>query len=96
MIRNSLFISATTLILVLFGLMSRLNFLAASKKVLLVHCGGSMAVFVGVLGVNLFAAALAVNRTILLKDTGRKLSHFDNQLQVGTTEGLPPFLTERR
>ena len=96
MIRNSLFISATALILVLFGLMSRLNFLAASKKALFLHCGASMAVFIGTLGLNLFAAALAINRKILLKDTGRKLSHFDNQLQSAGSEGLPPFFAERR
>ncbi len=96
MIRNSLFISATALILVLFALMSRLNFLAASKKALFLHCGASMAVFIGILGLNLFAAVLAINRKILLKDTGRKLSHFDNQMQAESLEGLPPFLGERR
>lgn len=96
MIRNSLFVTATTLILVLFGLMSRLDFLASSKKVLFVHCGGSVALFIAILGLNLFAATLAINRKILLKDTGRKLSHFDNQLQAGGPEGLPPFLAERR
>lgn len=96
MIRNSLFISATVLILVLFGLMNRLDFLAASKKALFVHCGGSIALFIGALGLNLLAAALAINRKILLKDTGRKLSHFDNQLQAEGPEGLPPFLTESR
>lgn len=96
MIRNSLFVSTTALILVLFGLMSRLNFLAAAKKVLFVHCGGSVALFIGILGLNLFAATLAINRKILLKDTGRKLSHFDNQLQSEGPEGLPPFLAERR
>jgi len=95
-IRNSLFASATALILVLFGLMSRLNFLAASKKALLLHCGASMAIFIGTLGLNLFAAVLAINRKLLLKDTGRKLSHFDNQLQAEGPEGLPPFLMERR
>lgn len=96
MIRNSLFLSTTVLILVVFGLASRLDFLAASKKALFLHCGTSIAVFIGLLGVNLFAATLAINRKILLKDTGRKLSHFDNQLQAGSPEGLPPFLTERR
>ena len=96
MIRNSLFLSATALILVLFGLMNRLNFLAASKKALFLHCGLSMAVFFGVLALNLFAAALAINRKFLLKDTGRKLSHFDNQMQAESIEGLPPFLVERR
>ena len=96
MIRNSLFVSATTVILVLFGLMSRLNFLASPKKALFLHCGGTMAIFICILGVNLFAAALAINRKILLKDTGRKLSHFDNQLQAEGPEGLPSFLAERR
>ena len=96
MIRNSLFFSATALIVVVFGLMTRLNFLAASKKVLFLHCGASMAIFIGILGLNLFAAAVAINRKILLKDTGRKLSHFDNQLQAEGPEGLPPFFAERR
>lgn len=96
MIRNSLFVSATALILILFGLMSRLDFLAASKRALFVHCGRSMAIFIAVLGLNLFAAALAINRKILLKDTGRKLSHLDNQMQAGNPEGVPPFLAERR
>ena len=96
MIRNSLFFSATALIVVVFGLMTRLNFLAASKKVLFLHCGASMAIFIGILGLNLFAAAVAIHRKILLKDTGRKLSHFDNQLQAKGSEGLPPFFAERR
>ena len=96
MIRNSLFLSITTLVLILVGLMQRLDFLAGSKKALFLHCGPSMAIFFGVLGMNLFAAALAINRKILLKDTGRKLSHFDNQLQTGGPENLPPFLAERQ
>jgi hypothetical protein len=86
----------TVLLVVAFALMSRLDFLASSKKTLLVHCGGTIALFLGVLGVNLFAATLAINRKILLKDTGRKLTHFDNQLQAEGPEGLPPFLTERQ
>jgi hypothetical protein len=96
MIRNSLFISATALILIAFALMRRLDFLAASKRALFAHCGLTMALFFAVLGFNLFAAALAINRKILLKDTGRKLSHFDNQMQAGGSETLPPFVAERR
>jgi len=96
MIRNSLFVSAIALILVLFGLMNRLEFLASSKRLLFARCGDSIAIFIAVLGLNLFAATLAINRKILLKDTGRKLSHFDNQLQAEGSEGLPPFLAERR
>lgn len=96
MIRSALFLSSTVLLLVLFGLMSRLNFLAPSKHSLFVHCGATIACFAGIFGLNLFAAILAINRKLLLKDTGRKLSHFDNHLHAESQEGLPPFLTERR
>ena len=96
MIRNSLFISATALVLVVFTLIKRLDFLAPAKKLLFLHCGASLGIFLAVLGLNLFAATLAINRKILLKDTGRKLSHFDNQLQAEGPEALPPFLSERR
>jgi len=96
MIRNSIFVTVTVLTLVLLCLMKRLAFLAPAKLALFSHCGGSMAIFISALGLNLFAAILAVNRKLLLKDTGRKLSHFDNQLQTETHDGLPPFLTESR
>jgi len=95
MIRTSILLSATVLMLLLFGLMSRLDFLAAWRRILFPHCGGSIALFMSVLGLNLFAATHAINRKILLKDTGRKLSHFDNHLQAEGLEGLPPFLSER-
>jgi hypothetical protein len=95
-IRNSLFVSVILLLLVLFGLMNRLEFLAPSKRSLLVHSGGSLALYISALGVNLFAATLGINRKIFLKDTGRKLSHFDNQLQAGGPETLPPFIAEKR
>ena len=94
MIRTSILVSATVLILLMFGLMTRLGFLAPSRRILFLHCGGSIAFFTGVLGLNLFAATHAINRKILLKDTGRKLSHFDNQLQAERPDGLPPFLSE--
>lgn len=95
MIRNSLFLSLVALTVVLFGLMNRLDFLASSKKALFAHCGGSLALFASLLELNLFSAILAINRKLLLKDTGRKLSHFDLQLQAEGREGLPPVLAER-
>ena len=59
MIRTSLFVSVILLLLVLFGLMNRLEFLAPSKRSLLVHSGGSMALYISALGVNLFAASVS-------------------------------------
>ena len=65
-IRNSLFVSTTTLILVVFGLAKRLDFLAASRKALFAHCGTSIATFTAVLGIKIFAATLPITRKILL------------------------------
>jgi hypothetical protein len=96
MIRNSLFATATLLVLILFGLMQRLAFLAPAKRALFFHCGAGMAVFSAILGLNLFGAIHVINRKLLLKDTGRKLSHFDNQLQAEGPRALPPFLAAER
>ena len=96
MIRTSLFATTTLLVLVLFGLMKRLAFLAPAKRALFSHCGAGMVVFIALLGLNLFGAILAINRKLLLKDTGRKLSHFDNQLQAEGPRALPQFLAEGR
>ena len=96
MIRNSLFLSATVLLLAIFGVTSRLSFLAGMRKTLFLHCGGSIGLFVGVLGLNLFAAALAINRKLLLKDTGKKLAHFDNQLQSEGADLFPHIFEEKR
>jgi hypothetical protein len=45
-----------------------------------------------VLFTNLFAAAFALNRRFFLKDTGRKLSHLDKQMQVGQGELPAPSI----
>jgi len=57
--KETKYMSATALILVLFGRMSRLDSLPASEKVLFLRCGASMAIFIGILCLNLFAAALS-------------------------------------
>ena len=96
MIRSSLFVSATLLLVGLLGLMHRLSFLAPWRRELLAHCGITIALCLAIVGLNLFAATLAINRKLFLKDTGRKLSHLDNHLQAESSEGLPPFFEARR
>jgi hypothetical protein len=94
MIRNSLFVSVTLLCVALLGFMSRLGFLAPYKKALWLRCGGSVMLYLCTLGLNLFAATLAINRKFLLKDTGRKLSHFDTHLQAGGRQDVSRFFEE--
>jgi hypothetical protein len=87
MIRSALFLSLTVMIVIAFVLFDRLTFLAPQKNLLFSHCGVSIGFYFFILALNLFAAALTINRKLLLKDTGRKLSHFDKHLQAASLPG---------
>ena len=52
-------------------------FHAYGRPILIAYC---------VLFLNVFGAALLLQRKFLLKDTGRKLSHLDRQFQIGQIE----------
>jgi hypothetical protein len=56
------------------------------KAVLLHQYGTAILAFLAVLFINVFAIVFVVNRRFFLKDTGRKLTHLDKQLQVGQGE----------
>jgi hypothetical protein len=43
-----------------------------------------------VLFINLTAAVFSLGRRFFLKDTGRKLAHFDREINAGRT--MPPHL----
>jgi surface polysaccharide O-acyltransferase-like enzyme len=94
MIRSALFLSLTVMILIAFVLFDRLTFLASQKKLLFSHSGLSFGIYFTILALNLFAAAITVNRKLFLKDTGRKLSHFDKHLQAANLPGTANPLEE--
>jgi hypothetical protein len=66
--------------------------LQVSKAVLLHQYGTAILAFVVVLFFNVFALVFVVNRRFFLKDTGRKLTHLDKQLQVGQGELPAPSI----
>ena len=92
MIGNALILTIALLLALSFWLMGELKFLIPYKTVLIHEYGAPILVFLAVLFVNLFAAAFAINRRFFLKDTGRKLSHLDKQLQVGQGELPAPSI----
>ena len=80
MIPNVAFLAALTLFLLAAWLAGELSFLAPHKALLfrrhgLVIGGGALLVFL-----NLCALYYAVARWLFLRDTGRKLTHVDQQL----------------
>jgi len=90
MIANALFLTVAMLLAYGFWLLEELKFMAPYKTVLFHAYGRTLLIAVALLFLNVFGAALAVNRKFFLKDTGRKLSHLDRQFQVDQNETLEP------
>jgi hypothetical protein len=82
MIANALLLTIATLLAYGFWLLDQLKFMARYRAVLFHSYGGVLLLALGVLFLNVFGAALLLQRKFFLKDTGRKLSHLDRQFQV--------------
>jgi hypothetical protein len=91
MIANSLFASAAVLLAFLFFLADRFRFLVPYRFLLLHHYGSAIVIALAVPFLNLTAAFFALGRKFFLKDTGRKLAHFDREINAGRTP-MPPHL----
>jgi len=94
MIANVLLITIAILLALGFWLMGELKFFVPYKLVLWRAYATPILAYVGILSVNVFAAAFVLIRKFFLKDTGRKLSHLDKQLHVGQTEMPAPWLDQ--
>jgi hypothetical protein len=86
MIANALLLTIAVLLTYGFWLMEQLRFLASYKTLLFHEYGNTILASAAVLFLNVFGAALLIQRTFLLKNTGRKLSHLDRQFQVRQLE----------
>lgn len=86
MIANALLITIAFLLAYGFWLMDQLKFMAPYKGVLFHEYRLVLLGAAGVLFLNVFGAALLFQRKLFLKDTGRKLSHLDQQFHVGQIE----------
>jgi hypothetical protein len=86
MIPNALMLTIAILLGYGFWLLDQLKFMAPYRSVLLHSYGPTLLVAFVVLFLNVFGAALLLQRKFFLKDTGRKLSHLDRQFQVRQVE----------
>lgn len=91
MIANSLFAATGLTLALIFFLGNELRFLIPYRFLLLHQYGASILLSVAVLFVNLTGAFFTFGRRFFLKDTGRKLAHFDRELNAGRTP-MPPHL----
>jgi len=90
-IANSLFAATGLTLALIFFLGNELRFLIPYRFLLLHQYGASILLSVAVLFVNLTGAFFTFGRRFFLKDTGRKLAHFDRELNAGRTP-MPPHL----
>jgi hypothetical protein len=90
MIANALILTIALLLGYGFWLLDQLKFMACYKAILYHAYGPTIFISLSVLFVNVFGAALAINRRFFLKNTGRKLSHLDKQFNVGHADVPAP------
>jgi hypothetical protein len=90
-IANALFAAAVVVLALLLFLADRLRFLTPYRFLILHRYAPSILLFLAVLFLNLTAAFFTLGRKFFLKDTGRKLAHFDRELNAGRT-AMPPHL----
>jgi len=91
MIANALFLTVAILLAYGFWLLDALKFMAPYKTVLFHAYGRTLLVAVAVLFLNVFWRGARHQSQILLKDTGRKLTHLDrNSRSIRTTPRSRP------
>jgi len=90
MLANTLILTIAILLALGFWLMNELKFLIPYRHILLHQYGGLILGWLAVLFMNLFAGIYALERKFFLKDTGRKLSHIDQQVAAGHAPVPPP------
>ena len=83
---RSAFLATTVLMLAGgFWLMQALEFLSPYRRLIFERYGTVILGFAALLFMNLFALVYLFCRKLFLKDTGRKLAHFERQLRTGET-----------
>lgn len=86
MIANAALITTIVFLAMVFFLMGQLRFLTPWRDLILRDHWQAIAVYSGLLFVNLFGLVIWMQRKFLLKDAGQKLAHFEKQIHSGNHE----------
>jgi hypothetical protein len=85
MIGNALLATSVIFLALGFWLLQECQFLIPYRRLLWVKYGGTVALFAGVLFVNLFTVIYMLCRKLFLKDAGQKLAHVEKQVRSGSS-----------
>ena len=86
MIANAVLISTIIFVALICFLSGHLRFLTPWRDLLLREYWHGIAVYCGLLFLNLLGAVVYIQRQFQLKDAGQKLAHFDKQIHSGAHE----------
>ena len=91
MIANAIFASTGLTLGLVFLLTNELRFIIPYRELLVHRYAAPILLSLGIFFLNLTALLFTFGRRFFLKDTGRKLAHFDRELNAGRTP-MPPHL----
>ncbi len=83
MIANAALVATILYLALLFFLMGQLRFLVPWRSLIFHEYWQAIAIYSGLLIFNLFGLVIYIQRKVFLKDTGKKLIHFDKQIRSG-------------
>lgn len=86
MIANAVFVSTLVFLALIFWLAREFAFLAPWRVLILDTGIKSIVLFGALLFTNLLGLAIWIERKFFLRDTGRKLKHFDQEIHTGKSE----------
>ena len=86
MLANAVFVATLVFLSLGFWLTREMQFLTHWRSLILHHYLQSIALYCALLFANLLGLAIWIERKFFLRDTGRKLKHFDQEIHSGHSE----------
>jgi hypothetical protein len=83
MLANAMFVATLIFLALGFGLMHELHFLAPWRSLILHRYGTQIAIYCALLFTNILSLTIWIERKFFLRDTGRKLTHLDQEIHTG-------------
>lgn len=95
MLANAVFVATLLFLALGFGLMHELRFLVPWRSLILHRYWQPIAAYCALLFANILGLTIWIERKFFLRDTGRKLTHLDQEIHSGhsalSTEILSQF-----
>src|ERR1700735_436716 len=86
MVGNAVVVATLIFLALGFWLMHALHFLVPWRSLILHTYVKSIAVYAALLFANILGLTIWIERKFFLRDTGRKLKHFDQEIHTGKSE----------